>query len=131
MWEPATAAFKRGDDEGAMRFLVDGFTGKGSFDKLPPVSRAAAMQNSRFFKANTLSSDPFPNLSKDKVRRLRMPVLIITGESTIKIHKLVNEELARLLPKAEQVIIPKAGHGSPRENPPAFNEAVLKFLARR
>ena len=129
MWEPATAAFKAGDDQGAMRFLVDGFTGKGSFDKLPPGSRAAAMQNSRFFKANALSSDPFPNLSKDKVRRLRIPVLIVTGENTIEIHKLVNEELARLLPKAEQVIIPKAGHFSPRENPQAFNDALLKFFA--
>ena len=131
IWEPATVAFKAGDDQGAMRFLVDGFTGKGSFDKLPPASRAAAVQNSRFFKANTLSSDPFPNLSKDKVRRLRIPVLIVTGENTIKIHKLVNEELARLLPKAEQAIIPNAGHFSARENPQAFNEAVLKFFGNQ
>ena len=130
IWEPATKAFKTGDDQGAMKILVDGFVGKGGFDNLPPGGRAAAMQNSRFFKANTLSSDPFPNLSKARVRRLRIPVLIITGENTIKIHKLVNEELARLLPNAEQAIIPKAGHGSPRENPQAFNEAMLKFLAR-
>jgi non-heme chloroperoxidase len=130
IWEPATKAFKTGDDQGAMRILVDGFVGKGGFDNLPPGGRAAAMQNSRFFKANTLSSDPFPNLSKARVRRLRIPVLIITGENTIKIHKLVNEELARLLPNAEQAIIPKAGHGSPRENPQAFNEAMLKFLTR-
>ena len=112
-----------------MKFFVDGVMGKGRFDNLLPEARAAAMQNSRFFKANTLSFDPFPNLSKDKVKRLRIPTLIMTGENTIKIHKLVNEELARLLPKAEQAIIPKAGHGSPRENPQAFNEAVLKFLA--
>ena len=98
MWEPATEAFKAGDDQGAMRFLVDGFTGKGSFDKLPPGSRAAAMQNSRFFKANTRASDPFPNLSKDKVKRLHIPVLIITGENTITIHKLVNQKLAHRLP---------------------------------
>jgi pimeloyl-ACP methyl ester carboxylesterase len=129
IWKPATEAFKTGDDQGAMRILVDGLGGKGRFDKLPPEARAAAMQNSRFFKANTLSSDPFPNLSKAKVARLRVPVLIITGENTIRIHKLVNEELARLLPKAEQATIPKAGHGSPRENPQAFNEAVLKFFA--
>jgi pimeloyl-ACP methyl ester carboxylesterase len=32
--------------------------------------------------------------------------------------------LARLLPKAEQATIPRAGHGSTRENPMAFNEAV-------
>jgi len=128
MWRPATEAFKTGDDEAAMRFLVDGFSGKGSFDKLPPGSRAVAIQNSRFFKANALSSDPFPKLSKEKVKRLRIPVLIITGENTIRIHKLVNEELARLLPRAERATIPKAGHFSPRENPQAFNEVVLRFF---
>lgn len=129
IWEPATEAFRTGDDQGAMRILVDGLAGTRRFDNLPLEGRDAIMQNSRFFKANTSSSDPLPNLSKDKVRRLRIPILIITGENTIKIHKLVNEELARLLPKSEQIIISKAGHGSPRENPQAFNEAVLRFLA--
>jgi len=127
--EPARAAFKAGDDEGAMRLFVDGIIGTGRFDSLPPEGLAAVMQNSRFFRANTLSSDPYPNLSKDRVRQLRIPILIITGENTIKIHKLVNEELARLQPKAERAIIPKAGHGSSRDNPQAFNEAVLRFLA--
>jgi len=122
--EPARAAFEAGDDKGAMRIFVDGIIGTRRFDNLSPEGLAAVMQNSRFFKAIT-----FPNLSKDRVKQLRIPILIITGENTIKIHRLVNAELARLLPKAEQAIIPKAGHGSPRENPEAFNEALLKFLA--
>ncbi len=50
-------------------------------------------------------------------------------EHTITIHRLVNAELARLLPRAQSVTIPNAGHGSPRENPEAFNAAVLAFLA--
>jgi pimeloyl-ACP methyl ester carboxylesterase len=129
IWEPAAEAFKSGSDEAAMRILVDAFGGKGRFDNLPPEARAVAIANSRFFKAATSSSDPFPNLSKAKVRRLRIPVLVVSGEQTIRIHKLVNEELARLLPKAEHAIIPNAGHGSPRENPQAFNDAVLKFFA--
>jgi pimeloyl-ACP methyl ester carboxylesterase len=128
IWEPAAAAFKAGDDQGAMRILVDGFAGAGRFDGLPPEARAVAMQNSRFFKAATSSADPFPAVSKGKVRRLDMPVLIVTGEDTIRLHKFVNEELARLLPKAERATIPQAGHGSSRENPKAFNAAVTKFL---
>lgn len=131
IWEPATEAFKRGDDEGGMRILVDGFGGKGRFDNLQPEARTVALQNSRFFKAATSSSHPFPSLAKDKVKRLHIPVLIITGENTLKIHKLIDEELARLLPKAEQAIIPNAGHASPRENPQAFNEALLNFLAKQ
>lgn len=130
IWEPAAEAFKAGDDQGAMRIFVDGFAGTRTFDNLPPERRAAAMQNSRFFKAATSSSDPFPSLSKDKVKRLSVPILIVTGENTLKILKFINEELARLLPKAERATIPQAGHGSARENPQAFNEAVLKFLAK-
>ena len=129
--EPAAKAFEAGDDKGAMRIFVDAFAGAGRFDTLPPAGLAAVMQNSRFFRALSLSSDPYPNLSKDKVKRLTMPVLIITGENTIRIHKLVNDELARLLPKADRATIPNAGHGSARENPQAFNDAVIIFLARQ
>jgi len=129
VWEPAAKAFNEEDDEGAMGILANAFSGTRVFDSLPPERVAAIMQNSRAMKALALSSDPFPTLPKDKVGQLRLPTLIITGQNTIKIHKLVNEELARVLPKAKQAIIPQAGHGSARENPQAFNEAVLKFLA--
>jgi non-heme chloroperoxidase len=128
--EPAAKAFAAGDDKGAMRIFVDGLAGTHGFDKLPPERVAAIMQNSQAMKAITISSDPYPNVPKGKVAQLSLPILIITGENTIRIHKLVNEELARLLPNAKQATIPNAGHGSPRENPQAFNEAVLKFLAR-
>jgi non-heme chloroperoxidase len=127
---PAARAFRAGDDKGAMRIFVDGFSGTPGFDNLPPERITAIMQNSRAMKALTISSDPYPNLSKEKVGQLSIPILIITGENTIRIHKLVNEELARLLPKARQATIQKAGHGSARENPQAFNEAVLTFLSR-
>lgn len=129
IWEPAGAAFKAGDDQRAMRILVDGFGGPGRFDALAPEARTGAMQNARFFKAATSSRDPFPDIPKDGVSRLKIPVLIVTGETTIRLHKFVNDELARLLPTASRVTIPRAGHGSARENPVAFNEAVAKFLA--
>src|SRR5436190_20535816 len=43
IWEPATKAFLRGDDEGAMKIFVDGIIGKGRFDNLTPEGRAAVM----------------------------------------------------------------------------------------
>jgi non-heme chloroperoxidase len=128
--EPVSKAFKAGDDKGAMRIFVDGMSGTRGFDNLPPERVAAIMQNSRAIKAFAVSSDLQPNLPREKVGRLNIPILIITGENTIQIHKLGNQELARIIPQAERAIIPKAGHGSARENPQVFNEAVLKFLAR-
>ncbi|MGI8813563.1 MAG: alpha/beta fold hydrolase [Pyrinomonadaceae bacterium] len=130
-WKPAGDAFRSGNDVEAVRILVDTFGGAGAFDRMPPAAKAAAMANSRFFKAATDAADPFPNLSKEKVRRLKMPILIVRGENTIEIHKRVNAELEKLLPAAQSVIIPRAGHGSARDNPVAFNQAVGRFLSSR
>jgi pimeloyl-ACP methyl ester carboxylesterase len=126
--EPAGKAFEADDNEGAMRIFINRFDGAGAFDSLPTERRKTVMQNARFFKAITASSDPFPNLSKDKVGRLSMPVLIIRGSNTKELDILVSEELARIIPNAERAIIPQAGHGSSRQNPTAFNAAVLAFL---
>lgn len=130
IWEPAASAFKAGDETGAMRILVDGFGGAGRFDSLPPEGRNVAMQNSLFFKAATSSRDPFPEVSREKVAKLKAPVMIVEGEKTLPIHRFVNAELLHLLPEAEHLVIPNAGHGSAREKPQAFNEAVLRFLKR-
>src|SRR5262249_29773514 len=126
--EPAKRAFAAGNDEAAMRLFIDAFDSPGTFDRLPAERRASIMQNARFFKAITSSSDPFPNVPKDAVRRLKMPVLIVRGADTDELHKMVTEELGRLLPRAHRVTIPQAGHGSPRQNPRAFNGAVLELL---
>jgi pimeloyl-ACP methyl ester carboxylesterase len=126
---PARDAFVRGDARQAMRTLTDGISGTVQFDSLPPAALADRMRNSRAMQALTMSRDPFPNLPKERARQLKVPVLVVTGENTITIHKRVNEELARLLPRAEKIVIPVAGHVSHRENPQVFNEAVLKFLA--
>lgn len=124
--KPVADAFRQNNDRGAM---VEFSKNMGrDFDKLPPAVAEAMMQNAPAIKALNLSSDPFPKISKEKLRRLKIPTLIITGENTVKIHKLVNQELVRLLLIAKEVTVPKAGHGTPRENPRFFNEAVLKFL---
>jgi esterase len=75
------------------------------------------------------SENPYPDVSRDRVRRLKMPVLVITGEKTIAIHREIDGELVRLIPRARSSTIPNAGHGSPRENPEAFTEVVENFLS--
>ena len=129
--EPAAKAFAAGHDEEAMRILIDTFDGVGTFAALPAERRIAVLQNALFFKATAASSDSFPYLSKERVRRLRMPILIVRGDSTDELHRLVTEELGRVAPDAERAIVPEAGHGSPRQNARAFNAAMLEFLGRR
>lgn len=126
--DPARAAFEAGDDAAAMRFFVDGFAAPGRFDALPPEARLAVMQNAGFFRMMSRSRNPYPDVSREKVHRLRMPVLVITGEKTTEIHRRIDAELAKLIPRARSATIPAAGHGSPRENPGIFTEVVEDFL---
>ena len=125
---PAGSKFRAGDEEGALRILIDRFDGAGAFDSLPPARKKVIMQNARFFRAVSTSSDPFPNLSREKVNQLSMPILLVRGANTKPLDILVGEELARAIPNVDRVVIPNAGHGSPRQNPAAFNAAVLEFL---
>ena len=126
--DPASEAFAAGNDEAAMRFFVDGFGTAGRFDGLSPEARLGVMQNATFFKMMTHSRNPYPELLPGRLRRLDMPVLVITGEKTIEIHRRINEELTKMIPRARSATIPAAGHGSPRENPGAFTEVVENFL---
>lgn len=130
-WVPAADAFRSGDDTGAMRILVDKFGGPGTFDRMPPAARAVAIQNAPFFRAATLSTEHSPDIDKKKVGRLKMPVLLINGEKTGEMLRLIVEEFARVLPSARRYVIKGAGHGSPREKPEEFTRTVADFLQRR
>ena len=126
----AAHAFRTATDEAAMRILIDAFDGKGTFDALPAERRQMVMANAMFFKAIAASHDPFPNLPRARFRELRMPVLVIQGAGTDALHAMDAEEVAKTFPNASRATIPDAGHGSPRQNPAAFNRAVLAFLER-
>lgn len=63
--------------------------------------------------------------------QITQPLLLIRGEQDAlgNIAKDASRWVARD-PHAEYVIIPNAGHMSNMDNPTAFNEAMLEFLAR-
>jgi pimeloyl-ACP methyl ester carboxylesterase len=125
---PTANYFRQNELQHAMRTFVNGMAATNRFDRLSPEARAEAMRNVRSVEALCLSSEPFPVLSRADLSRLPVPALVVTGENTIQIHKLVDEELVRLLPTVKSVTIAAAGHGSPRENSLAFTEAVLEFF---
>lgn len=125
---PAREAFAAGNDEAAMRFFVDGFATPGRFDKLAPEARLGVMQNATFFKMMSRSENPYPDIDRRALWKLRIPVLVITGEKTIEINRRIDEELTKMIPRARSATIPAAGHGSPRENPGVFTEVVENFL---
>ena len=97
------------------------------FDAFSASRAQEAIRNVRAMKALTLE-DPFPDLPRAAVARLAIPALLLYGELSSAFHTRVIEELTRVLPLTNRVVIGVAGHGSPVENPNGFNDAVFDFL---
>src|SRR5438105_2021970 len=68
---------------------------------------------------------------RGELTRLDVPTLVVVGTQDILTPLADAEELAELIPGAELVVIPRAGHGVMGEQPRAFNRAVLEFLGRQ
>jgi pimeloyl-ACP methyl ester carboxylesterase len=125
---PMREAFRAGDDR---RAIVSFSRNMGrDFEKLSPAAATTMLHNAPALKAINLSSEPaFPKIKKKDLRKLAVSTLMIKGERADRLHATVADEIARLIPQARSVIVPNAGHATPRDNPAFFNAAVLEFLA--
>ena len=65
----------------------------------------------------------------DGLANIRVPALVIIGEDELPILRDAADELARGIPNARKISIPKAGHMVHFEQPDATAEAVEAFLA--
>jgi pimeloyl-ACP methyl ester carboxylesterase len=124
--KPVAEAFRKGDDRAALLHFNQ-LMGR-DFAKMPEASRDAMLRNALALKAINLSPDPFPQIDKQRIRKLNIPTLMVAGEKADRIHKSVLDEIARQIPGAEIVVVPNSGHATPRDNPTFFNRAVLGFL---
>lgn len=88
----------------------------------PPHALAAILRN-------VLSCLKTPDELAEPLRGFAPPVLVIVGSED---HDSLgpSRRLAELLPNAELVIVPGAGHVVNLSAPQAFNEALAKFLDR-
>jgi non-heme chloroperoxidase len=137
VWEPAAQGFQEGDEEGVRRALDGfgelGYTGSGvkvTFASLPPAARSAFVQNAPEWRALTASKEPFPDLSRGDIKDLKAPVLLLSGQRSPAMHALIDQELERLLPRGERIILPNATHLMWNEFPEQCRAAALAFFAK-
>jgi pimeloyl-ACP methyl ester carboxylesterase len=128
VWAPAAATFARGAPVDAMRRIIDAFVGPGVFDALSERARARVLENARDWEAHTRSPAPFPALARGALAGLRIPTLLLTGTRTTRLHALVDDQLAALLPDVRRVRIAGATHDLWADAPDACRAAALDFL---
>ena len=107
---------------------VEFFIGADVLDELPAEVRQGMEDDITAWEAFTTSRDTFPMIDKAQVAQLPMPIMLLTAENTLPLHKLVNAELARLLPQANYVTIADATHEMWDDQPDACVGAILEFL---
>jgi len=126
---PAQSAFRRGEDEKAMRLFLVGVLGAESCDRLAEASKQVMRENLGSARAQLLGAG-FPPLDDDQVSSIRAPTLLITGEHSPALFRRLTDRLEELLPNVERIEISDASHIMHEENAPAVNEAILAFIGR-
>ncbi len=137
VWEPTTRAFRKSDKAG-VRAAIDGFGNLGysgsevklTYDSLPPHYQDSLLQNAPEWRALTASKDAFPALSMAAVRGIKAPVLLLSGQRSLVLHGLLDEQLRRLLPNSERIILPVATHEMWSEFPEECRAATLAFVTK-
>ena len=103
--------------------------GAGAFDRQPEAFRQMILDNARTVPLQLSAPRP-PAISCATLGGVKLPTLVVGGEHSRRHSVLGNEVVAQCIPGSRLVVTPKATHLMTHQNPTAFNEALLQFLAQ-
>lgn len=129
VWEPAGEMMQQGRIEDGVRIFVDGVVEEGAFDQFPPAVQNQILENACEFRVETSSPNFWTPFSCEDAGRVTTRTLLLTGDKSLRMFQLIVDELDRCLPNSESVRVPKTTHEVSSDNPEAYNEIVLGFLA--
>jgi pimeloyl-ACP methyl ester carboxylesterase len=124
---PASKAFRTGNLEAGIRTFGDAVFGRGGYDRLSEARKAQVHDNLSNVKAELLGSG-FALLDSSALRRIEVPVLLVTGAKSTGLFRRLIDRLEELLPNTVRVEIPGASHMMHEDNASAYNVAVRSFL---
>jgi pimeloyl-ACP methyl ester carboxylesterase len=125
------AAVNAGDAVQATKVLFEWVNNEGpdTFERQPEAVRQMFLDNARTLPL-LLAAPPPPALSCATLGGLKAPTLVIEGERTRRFFSLIDEVVVRCLPGSRLVTIAQATHPMFVQQPAAFNEVLLPFLAQ-
>jgi len=122
---PALKALERGEFERAVELNVDGIQGvKGAYGVLSEGVKEMMLDNAR--TVGELSTR-FPRFTAREAALISRPTLVVNGGGALFLGK-IGELIAKAVPGAKRVVIPRSRHFPHMENAEFFNDRVLEFL---
>ena len=128
--EPARKALESGDDELAIRSMINAIGGDEKYEQLPDFVKAKCLRNIQELRALVKSPNRYPNVDRAQVRRLTVPTLIVSGSESVATAKFTDPELERLIQKdlRKRVVFKGATHAMWIEQPVRFRNEILDFI---
>ncbi|HEX4682988.1 MAG TPA: alpha/beta hydrolase [Gemmatimonadaceae bacterium] len=128
---PARRAFDEGRPEAGIESFLNAVVGPDAFSRFPPKAKAAALDNAAEFglEVHSTYDEYFGALAVSDLDAIEAPALVARGERSPRIFGDVIAVLRAHLNDPRNVDIPGASHAMHRHNAPAYNAAVLEFLA--
>ncbi len=126
---PVAEAFKNNDNEKAVRALVAGVTGDSLYySRLPQQYHEIMMTNTPELRGVVSSENIFPQVTCDDIKKIKVPVSLLTGDKSPLVFSSTIEELNRCLSNREKATLVNPSHGLEYENPVEYNKIVLGFI---
>jgi esterase len=126
LFKKALECLERGDRECGLKIFMDGITGPGTWDGIPEGKKYIFLDNAWSLKC--LFVDTEEPVTCADIGRIDLPVLLISGENSARVYKMMMEGIQRCIKSSERVVIPDAAHAMNHANPQVFNATVLDFL---
>jgi esterase len=123
--EALAKALARGDIDAGVNAYIDSLSGPGAHLRIPPERRQIVLDNI----GTALKTEGRPPTTCAELTTLNFPVLLMNGERSPARYPAMYAAMRRCRDFPVPVVIPGAAHNMHRDNPAAFNSAVLKFLA--
>ncbi len=106
-----------------------GYIAPGDFDHFPLEIQHMYIANVPAFKTDLAGAFGVP-FSCDDARRISVPTLVLASDGAPNVYRRTADVLSHCVVGGTLVTIPRTTHLMHLDNPQAFNEAVLNFVAK-
>lgn len=130
MVAPMRRAFAAGKrDQGVGIFINYVFDDSHAWEKMSPSDRGEIMRDAHEWDVMMTSGTLFPEIDPAAIRRIKMPVLVMSGGASYKFLEYIDQEIVRLIPNSRSIVYPDAGHQMWYKYPTLCREDAETFFA--
>ena len=129
MVRPMKAQFASGNTDGGVGTFIDYvFNDPTAWSRMSETNRAATLRDAHEWEVMMTSGQLFPEVDPSAIHRIHVPVLIMSGGVSYVFLQYIDQELARLIPGAESIVYPDAGHQMWLKYPELSRDDAMAFF---